>query len=90
MIYWLLVCGWYLLSSYTNITWGGGYQTKLHCLAIILVTRDHVNVCYILNIMFMFNKCRRSEDVVTLAIFRCDLDNLTDTFVKGKLHWRQY
>ena len=40
---------------------------------------------YVLNIKFIFGRCRRSQAAVTPGKYECDSKNLRDTFVRSKI-----
>ena len=66
-------------------TWGGGYWTNFLRSVNLLIFQHCQNTGYLLNIIFIFDRCRRSSAAVTPVKYECDANNLTGTFARSKI-----
>ena len=55
--------------------WGGGYYVNFLHFIILLIFLDDQNTVCLLNIIFIFDRCRHSWAVVTTVKYECEESN---------------
>ena len=67
------------------MSWGGGYKANFLRSVIFRILQYYHNTCYLLNITFIFDRCRRSSAVVAPVNYKCDSNNLRGSFGRSKI-----
>ena len=65
--------------------WGGGYEDNFLRSVIFHIFQHHQNRSWLLNITFIFGRCRHSSAAVTPVKYECDSNNLVGTFARSKI-----
>ena len=68
----------------TVMVWSGGYKANFLRSAIFRFFQHCQTTRKLLNITFIFGRCRRSSAAVTPVKYGCDSKNLTCTFARSK------
>ena len=80
-----LHCGWKIISEVGS---GPGVGVTKSISSVKLISRffhHYRNTWYLLNIMFIFDRCRHSSAAATPVKYECDANNLTGTFARSKI-----
>ena len=78
-----LLAPYHLNESFmVNTLRGGGHYSKSIPFIMFPVFQNYGNTCYLLNITFIFDRCRHSLAVVTPVNYECDLKNLISIFAR--------
>ena len=64
---------------------GMGVTKAISSVPLISLFFNIVNTGYLLNIMFIFDRCCRSSAAVTPVKYQCDVNNITGTFARSKI-----
>ena len=72
-------------AEFVRYTWGGGYKANFLGSVIFWFFQYYHNTRYILNITFIFDRCRHSSAAVAPVKYKCDLNNLRGTFARTKI-----
>ena len=74
-----------ICDHYDVMSWGGGYKANFLHYVIFRIFQYHHNTCYLLNITFIFDRCRRSLAAVAPVKYKCDSNNLRGSFGRSKI-----
>ena len=64
--------------------WGGGYKANFLRSVIFRNFQFYHNTCYLFNITFIFDRCRRSSAAVAPVKYKCDSNNLRSNFLEDR------
>ena len=67
------------------MSWGGGYLANFLRSVFFRIFQYHQNTRYLLNIAFIFDRCRRSSAAVAPVKYKFDSNNVRGTFARTKI-----
>ena len=65
--------------------WGGGYKANFLRSVIFRIFHYYHNTRFLLNITFIFERCRRSSDAEVPVKYKCDSNNLRGSIGRSKI-----